>query len=299
MIVRWARVASSQEPTNTSNIPRESGRGRRPIRSGSLGIEIEQEDLQAGLAHGRSQVTEVVVLPAPPLWLMTASVRTPPPVRYARELLARALARPILRTKGDRSDVLLGSGRMRCSQPTAPRPQTVAARTSSRNGASGVALQDEPDEVAHDGLHLALHGSRQAQPGERFGVHALVGLEELQRLQRTAAPRGRRPARARRAPRRAGAPSGTCSSASSIRSHSTQRSTSGRGPARRPGASRTSARPGRGHAGIEEFVGPLGAACRAARTRALLEERSASSARYHAVAADSSESRMPARRGPR
>src|SRR3954466_12424259 len=44
----------------------------------------------------------------------------------------------------------------------------------------GVALEDDPQEVAHRALDLALGGLGEPEPGERLRVLALVCLEELQ-----------------------------------------------------------------------------------------------------------------------
>ena len=75
---------------------------------------------------------------------------------------------------------------------------------------------------------------------------------------RPASDRAAGPGSGRTGRRRAAAPSGTGSSTSSIRSHSTQRSTSGRTPSSsaRCISYQRATRPGR-HAGVEQLVGPL------------------------------------------
>ena len=167
---------------------------------------------------------------------------------------------------------------------------------------AGVALQRDAKEVAHRGLHLApRRRPARRSAGERLDVQALVRLEQLERLERQAgAIRAAGPGSARTGRRPAAGPSGTRSSASSSRSHSTQRSTSGpdaqlvgevhlvpaghaaRRHARRPAARRRGA-----------------AARRAAPPRgAPPGERSASSARYQAVAVDSRRSRRRSQAWP-
>ena len=55
-----------------------------------------------------------------------------------------------------------------------------------------VALEGAADELAQGGLGLALDGRGLAQAGDRLDVQALVGLQELERLERQAGPVVRR-----------------------------------------------------------------------------------------------------------
>ena len=140
----------------------------------------------------------------------------------------------------------------RARRGPAPGPDLVEERERAR-----VALEGDAHEVAHRRLDLALDRLGQAQRGDRLDVQALVGLEQLERLEREAGPvRAAARGSARTARRPAAGPSGTSRSASSIRSHSTQRSTSGRCPSSsaRCISYQRATRPGR-HAGVEQLVG--------------------------------------------
>ena len=143
------------------------------------------------------------------------------------------------------------------------RPDLVEERQRA-----GVALERGPDEVAQRGLGLALDAGRQAERGDRLDVEALVGLEQLERLEREAgAIVGRARDSARTGCRRAAGPSGT---ARRPRGPGRIRR-SGRPPAagrvRRGGASRTSAPPGPVPSRRRAVRTPAGAACRAVRRR--------------------------------
>src|SRR4051794_720290 len=58
---------------------------------------------------------------------------------------------------------------------------------------SGVALEDDPEEVPQRALDLSLGGRGEPEAGERLGVLALVCLEELQRVEGQSRPIVRRP----------------------------------------------------------------------------------------------------------
>ncbi len=147
--------------------------------------------------------------------------------------------------------------------PSMRRPDLVEERQRSR-----VPLERDAHEVAQRGLGLAFDVGRQAKRRDRLDVEPLVGLEQLDRLERDPRPLVRSaPGSARTGPRRAAAPSGT---ARRTRAPGRTRR-SGRPPAagraRRAGASRTSARPGRAPWPHRAARRRVGAGCTAARRR--------------------------------
>ena len=149
-------------------------------------------------------------------------------------------------------------------------------------------------------LDLALDRLGEPQGRDRLDVQPLVRLEQLERLERQPSP-GPRPGRdsGRTATPPSGGTQRNVSVASSIRSHSTHRSTSGRWPSSsaRCISYQRATRPG-AMPGVEQLVGAAQEGVQRLRRVALLELRSASSARYQAVAALSRRSRSRSQAWP-
>ena len=191
--------------------------------------------------------------------------------------------------RGDRRPGDAGGGELRRGPSRPAAPASWPRRTSSRNASERASRSSAPRTNSRSAASVSrsTSGARRSV-GDRLDVEALVGLEQLDRLEADPGPVVRR-ARdsARTGRRRAAAPSGIARpprGPGRIRRSGRPRVA---GRARRAGASRTSARRGRAPS-RRRAARRRGGAARYSGSAAWRSssERSASSARYQAVAAD-------------
>ena len=180
------RLASWRRGPGARRCPR-SAAGRRPGRESPRCEEVAAPQQRVGVEVGDPQprverprpVGRAIRRPAP-VTHRRASVRADHPPAADPGAGVAAAATACRRADADRRP------RLRRATVTAgrPRPAWAAPDLVEEGQRPGVALERDADELAQRGLGLALDVGREPQRRDRLDVEALVGLEQLDRLER-------------------------------------------------------------------------------------------------------------------